>query len=307
MVDWCETGSRRFVEPFFRETVERTLTQPSLSLFRRQTSIDELERVAKVNPGIAPSGFIFHASRCGSTLLAQMLAASRANRVLSEPGPVDEILATSFRSPSISEERRLSWLRALVSVLGRPVGDERRYFLKFDPWHVVALPLLRQAFPDVPWIFAFRDPLEILVSQSRGFGSQFVVGPLPPDLFGLDLLTAVTMSSTDYAAHVLGQLLNAAEMHLDEKGLLVEYSDLPQALDVVLDHLHVNVDETERSAMARCATFDAKLPEQLFRPDSDGKRAAAADAERAAAERLQPTYERLVAISRNRERRVLVP
>ena len=38
-----------------------------------------------------PSGFIFHMSRCGSTVISQMLAALAEHVVVSEAGPIDAL------------------------------------------------------------------------------------------------------------------------------------------------------------------------------------------------------------------------
>ncbi len=296
MVEWRHTGPVHFAEPFFRETVDRVLAAGPTPVARRQTSIDVLELLAGSEPGLAPAGFIFHPSRAGSTLLTQMLAASDANRVLSEPGPIDDVLRAGLLGPAVPETALVGWLRGLISALGRGRAAEQRLFIKLDPWQVLALPLIRRAFPDVPWVFVFRDPLEILVSQMRSVGSQFVAGPLPPELFELDLATAATAPRAAYAAHVLGPLMAAAERHLDAAGRLIEYPELPAGFDVVLAHFGVGAAAAERAGMFAAADFDAKTPRRRFQPDSAAKRRAADDATRAAADSLRPVYERLVGL-----------
>lgn len=83
-VEWRCAAGRRFTEPFFEDTVRR--------LPAHVTSIDEAVAWAGVHGSLAPRGFVFHGSRCGSTLLSQMLAALPENRVISEPPALDEIL-----------------------------------------------------------------------------------------------------------------------------------------------------------------------------------------------------------------------
>jgi hypothetical protein len=53
---------------------------------------------------------------------------------------------------------------------------DRCCFLKFDCWHLASLPLIQQAFPQVPCYFVFRDPVAILWSHHRQRGSQMVPG-----------------------------------------------------------------------------------------------------------------------------------
>src|SRR5207249_1157357 len=128
------------------------------------------------HPGIDPTAFIFHGSRCGSTLLAQMAEALPRTIVISEAPPVDQILRAS--APA---ERRLDWFRALLSVLGQPRrGDERHLFVKFDAWHVFDLPLVQQAFPGVPCVFLYREPSAVMASQMRMPGIQTLPGMLDP-------------------------------------------------------------------------------------------------------------------------------
>ncbi len=58
-VDWCYMGAERFSEPFFVETIQRRLTSPFNQLFRPQTTLNDLIERQAVQPGLAPTGFIF--------------------------------------------------------------------------------------------------------------------------------------------------------------------------------------------------------------------------------------------------------
>src|SRR5688572_16934434 len=79
MVDWCYAGSMRFTQPFFEDTVQQMFRRPFSLLFRHQTSFEFLGKLCDSQSGLTPTGFIFHMSRCGSTLVAQMLAALERN------------------------------------------------------------------------------------------------------------------------------------------------------------------------------------------------------------------------------------
>ena len=148
MVDWCLLGRRRFTDPFFETTILRHLDHPFHHAFRRQTPIEALAGWSEKSPGIRPSGFIFHESRCGSTVICRMLAALEQNVVLAEPIPADSILRAHFRRPEIPTEQRIAWFRWMISALGqRRGGEERHLFVKFDAWNIAELPVIRQAFP----------------------------------------------------------------------------------------------------------------------------------------------------------------
>ena len=211
-VEWRWLDDAPFREPFFTETVQRALERPFSLLFPRLTTIDEL---AALEPGLEPDGFILHMSRCGSTLVSQMLAAVPEYLVLSEPLLVNDVL----RAPAPDRER-IRRLRLAVAALGRPrTGSERGYVIKLDPWATHDLPLIRRAFPETPWLFLSRDPLEVLVSHRRQPGYQMLPSVVSPALFGLDFMSAVSMPFEEYGARVLGATCRDALAYRDERTL----------------------------------------------------------------------------------------
>jgi len=188
LVDWCWVGTRRFSEPFFDHTIDACQRLPFSILFRPQTPFEMLRERHAIQPGLEPDGFIFHMSRCGSTLASQMLAALPRNVVISEAGSIHSVLRAKFREPSLTDEERADWLRWIVSALGqRRAGDEKHLFIKFDSWSVMDFPLIRRAYPAVPWIFLYRNPAEVLVSQLGRRGAHMVPGAIDPELFGMKL------------------------------------------------------------------------------------------------------------------------
>src|SRR5262249_43584029 len=66
--DWIDIGDRRLIEPFFEDTVYRAMRHPYVCFSRRVAPLEAPPDAC------APRGLIFHLSRCGSTLVAQMLA-----------------------------------------------------------------------------------------------------------------------------------------------------------------------------------------------------------------------------------------
>jgi len=91
-VHWSHFGEQRLREPFFEGSVQRCLFKPFNRLFRYSTPITRLVDWLQAHPGLRPSGFIFHMSRCGSTLVSQMLAALPHNIVISEASPIDAVV-----------------------------------------------------------------------------------------------------------------------------------------------------------------------------------------------------------------------
>ncbi|HEX6289774.1 MAG TPA: hypothetical protein VFZ66_11315 [Herpetosiphonaceae bacterium] len=296
MLDWCYLGARRLTEPFFDQSIDACLRHPFNVLFRHQTPLDALGELLARSPGLPPTGFIFHMSRCGSTLVAQMLAALPQHIVIAEAGPIDGVLRANLHDPTISDQQRIAWLRWIVGAYGRRrSAEERRYFIKFDSWHALDLPLIRRAFPTVPWIFVYRDPIEVLVSHARMPGSQMVPGLVDPRVFGLDLETAVQMPQIEYRSRVLASICRAAvEMPRDQR-LVIPYRRLPDAVwDTLLDFFRIEHSTLDIEQMQHVAQFNAKSPRQPFEQDAQAKRQAASDEIRQVVDRwVRPWYEQL--------------
>jgi hypothetical protein len=296
-IDWCRLGSIRFTDPFFEMTIARCMQDPFAMLFRKQTPLSDLCEWHAVRPGLRPSGFIFHMSRCGSTLISQMFAAVPRHVVISEGIPIDSIL--SLPAERATSEQRVEWLTSMVGALGQPrAGDESRYFIKFDAWHIRELPLIRKAFPGVPWIFLYRDPIEVLVSQVKKPGSWTLPGHLPPAALGLEFADLPRIPRDEYCARVLALILQAAVKAMEVPaggGRLIHYRQLPGAVGTELDsHFRTGFEDAEIEMMQEAAHFDAKTQGLPFSADSETKRRSASPRlVRISEEWLSPWYERL--------------
>jgi hypothetical protein len=295
MVDWACFGPRRLLDPFFEESVLRCLAKPFNRLFRYSTPIEALAGWLKQHPGLPPSGFIFHMSRCGSTLVSQMLATIPHNIVVSEASPIDAVVQARHDRPDLGDEQHAAWLRWMIGALGQArSGGERHVFVKLDSWHARALPLFRRAFPTVPWMFLYRDPLEILVSQLKRRGMHMVPGLVGHDVFGFEPSQS-TAAPEIYCAEVLARIGDGVlRNYRPGRALLVNYNELPAALWTdVLPHFGMPCSAHDRAAMADAARYDAKSPDQRFTDDTAAKRNAASDQIRSAAARLGGLYARL--------------
>ncbi len=299
LVDWLHFGEEQLGEAFFADDVRRVLRQPYNQLFSLRTPMAALAEWQQRQPGLPPNGFIFHMSRCGSTLVAQMLAALPRNIVVSEAAPIDAVLRARQTCPGLAQEEQLRWLQWVISAFGQPrSGGERHLFIKFDSWHVLDLALIRRAFPAVPWIFLYRDPVEVMVSHMNRRGSQMVPGIVSPLQYGIDPAEGMAMPAHEYCARVLEVICQAVLHHCDDGAArLVNYAQLPRALDdVVMPHFGLDCTVAERARTAEVARFDVKAPAFPFTADAAAKQAQATAAVRGAAEaRLGPGYRQLEA------------
>lgn len=297
VVDWCRFGTRRFTDSFFDITVQRAMRDPFHLLFRHQTPLDTLLEWQIKVPGMQPSGFIFHMSRCGSTLVSQMLASLPEHIVLSEPPPLDALLRTDHRGAT--DEQRIAWLRAWLSIISQPRNDEQRLYVKLDAWHTFDLPLLRRAFPDTPWIFLCRNPVEVMVSAIKSPGMHLVPNLIDMNFVGIDQSAAQHMSQAEYMARMLAAIMQTALEHMIPLGgRVLDYTCLPEAVITdIAPHFNLTLSTEQKAVMNSTTSFNAKQPQMFFEPDTQSKQQEAGDDVRAlCAEHLDPLYAQLRAL-----------
>ena len=160
-IEWGDFGSLRFTEPFFDDTVARwAAADPPPRVVR--TGLEALA-VLDQAPSLDPNGFVFHLSRCGSTLLTRLLQQLPGCVVVSEPAMINQVLQAD--AAIIDEETRVRLLRLLIRAFGRVrLGDERHYVLKLSSWNVRKLDVFRNAFPKTPLLWLQRKPAEVITS-----------------------------------------------------------------------------------------------------------------------------------------------
>ncbi|MBD9578747.1 sulfotransferase family protein [Pseudomonas sp. PDM23] len=272
-LDWCWFGEQRLTRPFFHDDVEQALRLPFNLAFRRETGLTELLDWQRASPGLAPSLLVFHASRCGSTLLAQMLAGLDSHLVLSEPGPLDSLLRSHYLHEWEAGQQERAVI-AMLSALAQNAGPPAQHLVvKLDAWNLFELPLIRRCFPETPWIFLYRDPLEIAASHLKMPGMQMIPGQLSPS--PLNLVDEPVAPREEYIARRLGRLLAlAVEACRGQGGLAVAYEELPQVLGGRLrERLRLTSGQVEQ-AMA-VSRQNAKRPGEAFVADSRDKRNSA--------------------------------
>jgi len=281
-VDWAYFGDRRLTESFFEDSMRRAIALPFNALFRYRMTLADFLSHAEIAPNLAPDGFIFHMSRCGSTLAAQMFAALPDYVVISEAPPIDTVLQLA-RGAAL--ETAAQALRAIVTSYGRRRPGARRFIVKLDSWHALALPVFQRAFPETPWTFFYRDPVEVMVSQMRMRGIQMLPAMVPASLFGIE--PSENHDLEDYGARVLGAICRAAaaaQAH-DPRGRLINYRDLPGAVFTeLLPHFGLALDDGARATMQRVTQQDAKAPALTFTADSAAKQEEATPSLRQAAQ-----------------------
>jgi hypothetical protein len=298
VVEWCHTAGLAFDDPFFAQTVERALRHPFRLLFTARTALGSIAADAARAPALPIAGVILHLSRCGSTLVAQVLDALPRLLVVSEPPAVDAALRLARAAVPLPDGTLAGpvHVRGVIDALARPRhGDQVACVLKLDAWAVADLPLLRRALRRVPWVFCHRDGAAVLASHRRSRGPHVLPGVLDGPWGGWDPGIDAGVGLDEHAARALAALGAAALEHRGPDGVFVDHADLPGAVaDVIAPHLGLALTPADREAMAVAGRRDAKnpvLPHE--RPDPP-----AADLVAVAARWLDPVRDRLRDASR---------
>lgn len=288
LVDWAVIdGPLR--DPFFEQSVYRAMQHPFNHVFERTTPLAAFDALDGVFPPAAPAGFVFHMSRSGSTLIAQMLAQLAGAVVLSEPQAVDGMLHL-VRTAGWDDDTALRRLRALIGALSRSHGRDARTFVKFHASHVLDLPLIARAFPRTPWIFAFREPRAVLLSQEKNPGTEIIPWTLDPRRAGIEPAALVSMPHGEYRARMLAAFCEAALEHARRgRAEFIDYAQLPDAVfGDVLPFFGVSPTSAETQRMVEAAGIDAKTQAGAFRERDEPK--VPAEIEQLAVQWLDPVY-----------------
>jgi hypothetical protein len=266
---WLNTFGTLFTEPFFEETILKCITLDShyskLASFSDLIMMDEW---ANYLDFVEPTAFVFHVSRCGSTLVAQLLAESEQNIVLSEVPFFDDILRLPFKEPVFDQTASSELLTAAIKFYGqKKTGKEEHLFIKTDSWHLFFYKQLRQLYPSIPFILIYRSPDEVFRSHRKQPGMQSVRGLIEPEVFGFTAEDLEIMSPDDYLAGVLEsylrKYLEIAET--DNLCLLLNYNEGPiPMLEKIAAFTNTTPSRQELLKMTERSLYHSKKPRERF-------------------------------------------
>lgn len=238
--------------------------------------------------------FIFHMSRCGSTLVTQMLSTSDRFFVASEPPIINAILNPGLK---LSMDVRMKLLRAIVQdvALCKPQSAELT-FIKFRSWNTLYLEKILNEFPKTQWAFIHRNGVEVLESVLRNppgwMRSRDAMAEDFASFLGLSTEEVRGLNDREYATRMLGAFCKTAASQKSPEAQYFDYENITSHLpDFIDDAWKANLSEAEREAMFARTKVYSKDPEHTreFTPDSEVKRAAATQEEQELSERYIET------------------
>lgn len=254
---WMLFDAQPFREPFFHDDINRAKCTFAVNRQRPfvQTAIAKL---AMTRMEQEPDLLVFHVSRCGSTLLTQLLGLDEHITALAEVPLFDELLAL----PATHDRRTL--LRAAAHLLRR--GTDK-LVIKCDSWHLLHYDFLRNCFPETPVVFLYRNPAEVWQSQCKRSGVQAIPGYLRAEqLPGFSLAGNSAIAAGSYFGKLLELFFEKMIQHAaDEHVLSLQYSR--DAMTFILPaaaHAGITPDEKHLELMKQRAGFNAKKQNEVF-------------------------------------------
>jgi hypothetical protein len=268
---WLDVQDKPFDETFFADTINLCRGFEVNSKRTRCTS--SLHMLSEWEVGITslePTAIIFHVSRCGSTLLSQLLSLDPQHIVLSEVPFFDELLRLHYKIPASDIAQNDKWLQSAVHFYGQKrSGEEQHLFIKADCWHIFFYERLRKLYPNTPFILLYRSPGEVLRSQQKRRGMQSVPGLVEPAIMGLEMgeehpaLTDLDL----YFSLVLEKILEAFYhvAHKDQNCLLVDYKEgMIPVLHKIAMHTGIELRAGIIEQMQERTRYHGKYPDQVF-------------------------------------------
>lgn len=288
---WVEADRMETNEPFFDQNILNYFFQSNPHFL--ETELLELFYSVGQQDTVAPSGFIFHMSRCGSTLLTNMLRQNPEIIAVGEPGIVSDLLYL------IDEDNAAyvtELLKAAIQSLGQKrTGAEKHFVVKFSSPMTVFLPYIKAAFPEVPSVFLYRDPVEVLVSNLKDPEQGWIY---TPQVVGVDTVAITEQNSV--VENCALALKNTCESYLQQMGpgsMVANYTQFSPALfDAVLQQFQIQASPRQRAQMLDQMRYYSKGKKQSFVKDSSQKKKGASEKVQQVADRyLSHVYQQLEA------------
>lgn len=237
-VTWLNSYRVPYTDPFFDETILKCITlNKELYYYKSVSSLDFMSELDTGFDKVPVSAFIFHVSRCGSTMLSQLLGLDEENIVLAEVPLFDEIL----RNKRMTKNEKKKHLQSALQWYGQNRnGVSKQLYVKLDSWLVYYWRLIREIWPEVPFFLLIRDPTEVCFSHLKQPGRHAVPGLLEPFLFGMKDEDVEVIGNEAYLNKVLDYFFQEFRNMLDTDNnciLLNYHLGIRNALEIIL---HVN-------------------------------------------------------------------
>ena len=273
---WLNTYGERFTEPFFDETILKLRSiQLQHSTLSSVSDLATMKEWANDLNEVVPAALIFHISRCGSTLISQLLVTSDKHIVLSEVPFFDDILRLPYKEPGFDQAAINEFLTCAIKYYGQERASleahdehpEPQLYIKTDSWHIFFYEQLRKLYPSVPFILMYRSPDEVFRSHKKIPGMQAVCGLIESQVFGFKPGEMDDKHPDIYLAGVLEsylkRYLEIAET--DDQFLLLNYNESPlPMIKKIASFTNTTLSEEDLATMEERSRYHSKKPGERF-------------------------------------------
>lgn len=268
------------------------------------------------------SAVVFHESRCGSTLVANTLIGMNPaqHRVYSEsPPPVTAMKICGDEYTDCTKQQAAALLRDVLYMMGRTNDPhEERVFFKIQSVGSRHIEVFRLAFPQTPWLFVYRDPVQVMMSHlAAGYARANCMrsAKRPPKItqrlikqHGHD--DSTRLLPEEFCAAHLATITETALANIQQSGGLgmpINYESLPTIMyeSILPNHLGVRTTQVEIDNIQRVSGSYSKgrgERKKEWEEDSTKKEAGASPEIRQAAQQfLSESYAALQTFAAGRK------
>lgn len=295
-------------DPFQDEYISRCCQRLVNQIIQPRSTLAFAQQQANHLPLAQPAGFIFHLSRCGSTLISGCLSELESTCVFSESPLLTELLLDN----QLSGDEQKIHLRAFINLQAAAFPNRPQMIIKWNAWDIFRWDLIRTLYPNTPTIFLVRDPVEILASHQKSAGRHMAgdatlagfhpvfscVATQPPAHHGYS--RACNSPLLDQQTRILQSMLQAMVDNVGTANVhVLDYSQLTaNKLVSVVDFFGCSTDKLGFLKMQDRLQFHSKQTGQLFIADSIKKQQAFDGQEQQDIRALlMPTYNRLLGVA----------
>lgn len=266
-IHWCLPAGHA-TEPFQDEAISRYRQTILVNQFiTPKTGLSVVDVQARSVQSITPAGFIFHLSRCGSTLISGCLSELDSTSVFSESPVLTEILLDQ----TLGEAAQQQYLQQLIDLQASVFPSRPHVVIKWNAWDIFRWDLIRAMYPQVPGIFLVRDPVEILASHQRSAGRHMSGDPSLAGLHSVFTTTVLAGQDVlDKRIRILHGLLQAmSEKSSNANISVINYQHVCTAsLVSILKIFGCAVDRLGFLKIQERMQYHSKNPGQTFIADS---------------------------------------
>ncbi|MCV9930972.1 sulfotransferase family protein [Flavobacterium sp. LS1R47] len=276
--EWIYLGDKKYVDPFFDETLMKCKVHYNNSTrYRVVSSVENLIEWSTELVSTELKSLLFHVSRCGSTMMTQSLAISPQNIVVSEAPIIDQII----RSDLFDLDKKRELIKSVIVLLGQKrFSEEKNLIVKLDSWHIFEVNQLRLIFPELPFVLLYRNPAEVLKSHAKLKGMHMVPNLLPASIFGISDQEIQEISFHQYGAVVLEKYFQAyLDFYATDKNVSIyNYKDgMKSVLERFLSFIDADYFVEEVDQMCERLNRHSKNENVVFKGDSFGNDALVID------------------------------